>query len=499
MFSSLVVPAIASGQQFNSALGAAFNDPLSNVVFLGQQSRLSRTETLQKFIEGGYPEESLAAFFLYFTHHRCFDSPVGYALLAIESFSRLAWFETIKCRKEGNSDIEACKSNPICFNRALMRVLYQMLTPLAEGLALYGELNAYPGRSKAASQIAINATSVYFERQTKLLMQFAPFSSLYDEFGKWLNAEREKDDSPFAATTALLNDEPEEPWKEPYLIGYAWVNQLIAELHRHSSSARQDTDVSLAFLCSFFFDDWHFASIIARAAWGTLSHIEPTQTIQQITNYLESRIQLIHQPDVDIMFEEYTEALVAGSLNSCSFTNYKPELQQLLQIAGASSGGSELYIHAPKASQYRHIFRFGVMTADEMSLNLNDGICQCDIEGHTYSLPILKGGAPAFRDNGSLVANGYDATIEFVLLKWVPYVCFFFRGNLIAVTDRRLKPIAESEAEVLFGNMSSFYHNEWWRRHYWDLLDPSSNTTCGTHIAQRLQEAETPIRAIYQI
>lgn len=97
------------------------------------------------------------------------------------------------------------------------------------------------------------------------------------------------------------------------------------------------------------------------------------------------------------------------------------------------------------------------MTADVMSLNVNDGSCQCDVEDHTYKLQILAGGVPAFRDNDNLVAKGYYATIEFVLLKWVPYVCFFFQDSLIAVTNRRLNPIPESEAEDLFGSMSSFY------------------------------------------
>jgi hypothetical protein len=80
---------------------------------------------------------------------------------------------------------------------------------------------------------------------------------------------------------------------------------------------------------------------------------------------------------------------VAGSLNECSFTNYNPALQQSLEIFGASAGGNELYIHAPKSSRYRHILRFGFMTADVMSLNVNDGSCQCDVEDHTYKLQIL--------------------------------------------------------------------------------------------------------------
>ncbi len=85
----------------------------------------------------------------------------------------------------------------------------------------------------------------------------------------------------------------------------------------------------------------------------------------------------------------FSRPLVAGSLNECSFTNYNPALQQSLEIFGASAGGNELYIHAPKSSRYRHILRFGVMTADVMSLNVNDGSCQCDVEDHTYKLQIL--------------------------------------------------------------------------------------------------------------
>jgi len=93
---------------------------------------------------------------------------------------------------------------------------------------------------------------------------------------------------------------------------------------------------------------------------------------------------------------------VAGSLNECSFTNYNPALQQSLEIFGASAGGNELYIHAPKSSRYRHILRFGFMTADVMSLNVNDGSCQCEGSylqaSDTYPTCLETGSAGRQRD-----------------------------------------------------------------------------------------------------
>ncbi len=61
------------------------------------------------------------------------------------------------------------------------------------------------------------------------------------------------------------------------------------------------------------------------------------------------------------------------------------------------------------------------------------------------------------RDNDNLVAKGYYATIELSFLNGFHTSASFFQDSLIAVTNRRLNPIPESEAEDLFGSMSSFY------------------------------------------
>jgi hypothetical protein len=170
MFSSLGGPSIIPDAQFGNVSSRAFNDPFSNIVSLGENSELSRTELLQVFRGGTYPSSALASFLHEGTHHRCFDSPVGAVLLGIEAFSRLAWSKSFDCCREGESDVEACSRNPICFNRALVRELCNFLAPMAEGLALYGELDAAPGASLAASVPHLNALAVFFEKGGESLL-----------------------------------------------------------------------------------------------------------------------------------------------------------------------------------------------------------------------------------------------------------------------------------------------------------------------------------------
>ena len=53
MLSSLILPSLTPRAQFEQAVGHAFNDPLSNLVFLG--ASLSRRQTLQSLRDESYP------------------------------------------------------------------------------------------------------------------------------------------------------------------------------------------------------------------------------------------------------------------------------------------------------------------------------------------------------------------------------------------------------------------------------------------------------------
>lgn len=134
-----------------------------------------------------------------------------------------------------------------------MRELYHALAPLVEGLALFGELNALLGSSPACSAMLLNVEEVFFAGM-KRQMAAVPYENFYGSIRDWICEEREKRDA-FANTKHYLETNPARS-DCPCVIGFRWVNDLVAQFHSKCSEAREDLDMTLAFLCSYIFDDY---------------------------------------------------------------------------------------------------------------------------------------------------------------------------------------------------------------------------------------------------
>ncbi|HLJ88552.1 MAG TPA: hypothetical protein VKZ53_17160 [Candidatus Angelobacter sp.] len=491
MFSSLAIPPAISKGQLEDTAGQAFNDPLSNVVYLG--TTLSRREVLRQFQDGTYPIDCLDPFLHEGTHHRCFDSPTGYALLGIESFSRASWWETLKCRAQ-RGDKSDCAGNPTCFNRALLRAIYQLLTPLAEGLALYGELDAAPGASTAASSMLLNSLPVFFyKKMVEILSAGQGIERVYSDFKNYVDAERTRENSMFARTRKALE---QSDGINAYQTGYRFIKDLTRFLHRHSAAASNDLDVTLGFLCSFFFDDWVFATMIAGASWS-ITMGAPSATLSDIAEYLRKRIVELRQPTISMMFDQYAAALATGETTQCDFLHYSRARLEQLSLFNAQAGATELYWRAPKTTQHRHILRVATMIADTVTLNVSNATFLAMIDGVRIQGPGLKDGFPVHPEQSKLEAHGSDTAVELLLVNHQLLACIFYGGNLIAVLDRQFNPIDPDLAEKALGDLSSFTEAESWRRHHWELLNPSLDTTCGAYLEGRLKEAEDWTAVLY--
>ena len=494
MFSSLIVPSLVSKGQLEDTAGQAFNDPLSNVVYLG--TMLSRRETLQQFQNGTYPIACLGPFLHEGTHHRCFDTPTGYALLGIESFSRASWWQTLKCRAPRNEKSE-CGENSTCFNRALLRAIYRLLTPLAEGLALYGELDSTPGSSPAASAMLLNAVSVFFYRKmVEALSAGNGTDPAFKEYKTALEAARTEESGSFARTHNILERSEATPSVEPYRKGYRFIGELAAYLHRHSSPARDDLDVTLGFLCSFFFDDWIFASMIAAASWR-FAEGAPSTNLDNIAQYLATRTAELRHPRVAVMFDQYASALATNTTRQCDFLHYTQERHESLSEFSAQAGATELYWQAPKTTKHRHIFRVATMVADTVTLDVSKGSFSVAIDGLTIDGPALRGGFPSFPKQSTPEAHQNETAVELLLVRFQLFACVFYKGSLIAVLDRQFRPIDPMLAEEVLGDLSPFVNAEYWRRHHWKLLNPNPDTTCGAYLENRLQRADELTSTLY--
>ncbi len=137
------------------------------------------------------------------------------------------------------------------------------------------------------------------------------------------------------------------------------------------------------------------------------------------------------------------------------------------------------------------------MNADTVTLNIEKGTFKATVDGVTVQGAALKDGFPLHPKTPIVEAHGRDTAIEVLMLQHQVFVCVFFKGNVIAALDRQMTPIDLEVAEKLFGDMSPFENAEWWRRHHWELLNPSPDTTCGEYLTARLAEADQISASLY--
>jgi len=518
----LALPSLIPPGVFADTLGAAWNDPISNIVWLGGSPDLDAAKVLTLLNHGTFPTDCLAPFYHEGTHHLCFDSPVGNVLLAIESFSRMAWWKTLECRQEDRVGRLPCSDNPVCFNRRLLRQILTLITPLAEGIALYGELDAAPGAAPAASRILIDALSVFFDARSTELAR-AHIQALRDQgspqpgdshwaeevragvtegvmtaFGAWLRDERMRLGSSFTKARELLASGGSAASGSVYEAGYDWVTRTVADITRHSELAKLDTDLVLAFLCAYIFHDWRLASLLSTASW-TVTGGQPTVAATALAQYLKTRMRDLRSADVGEMVDAYSKELSTGDIRRCSFLHYSREAHEHLAMQIAPQAGAhELYWAAPKSQRDRLLFRFGVLAPDRLLVVPKEKRVTCEVGGSTMALPLLTGGLPFGHEDAPLETGGDESGIELIVLRGRVFVCFFMKGSVVAVTDRHFRPIPDMDAEEVFGDMSSFAHSEGWRRHYWELLDPPEGSSCRRYLNEGLAEIERWATRIYE-
>jgi hypothetical protein len=253
----LVFPAATHEGVRPTGFGSAFIDPLSNAVHIGDATMPEAL--LERFVGGSFPTELLSAVLHEGTHHYCFDSPLGNCLLAIDSSVRMNWLQGLECRRDAGSR-SICATIALCSNRAVLRAVYRLMTPMAEGLALLGELHSLPGASPAVSSVHERASQLF------LLHKFKRNPvAIWADYSSWLSGERSKDDGAFQRTRELLAaDEPAH--MQPYRVGFAWARRSYDDLAARLPGAAKKSDLLTSFLCSYFFHDWKLAELVSEAS-----------------------------------------------------------------------------------------------------------------------------------------------------------------------------------------------------------------------------------------
>src|SRR5258705_12621677 len=113
-------------------------DPISNAVMISGLS--FQRDGVNLLRAGHYPSGCLGAYIHESLHHMCFRSPVGAAIAFLyhRAFVRAA-DQVVKTERSQFDDLHVLE------DIARVETILHVMRPLAEGIALFGEFDAWPG------------------------------------------------------------------------------------------------------------------------------------------------------------------------------------------------------------------------------------------------------------------------------------------------------------------------------------------------------------------
>jgi hypothetical protein len=342
-----------------------------------------------------------------------------------------------------------------------------------------------------------NVLAVFFYRQ---FVQFG--AGALDEalayYRETVSTER-RTAATFERTRAALLA-PQNELNRPYQVGYKWVRAILSSVNESCAEAREDPDVALNFLCSYFFDDLRLAELMADCSWSfDASAVRPKHSIKDVGEYIASRVASLHSPSVASMYQEFERALTKGEIRGCSRLNFSVKRYRRIEELAAQAAANELPWPAPKSSRYRGVFRVAVMSGDSLTIRVKQSRFEMSVDGIQISGPVLSEGLPA-GEQADIITDAPDAiAVELILVRHQFLLCVFYKGSLIAALDRNSQPLPTEIAERLLGDLSPFTHAEWWRRHYWELVNRDANSTCGDFLADHLKQASECANLIYVV
>lgn len=249
-----------------------YTDPISNAVVIAETdaSRLIRGADFRPL-----PEKCLEVLLHEATHHTCFFTPVGRSLAALavsaagETSPRVASDKTRRMRQH---DIV----KHYCFA--------ELFRPLAEGLAVFAQFDAYPGDSPVLSETARKAFFIFFPEKRIRPNASMTSDAEVEEFRSFLCENRWKKRS--VDTKSYLLSLPLSHEKGAYLLGYLFVKNLHLRLIPRCLRLR-DSDLFLSFLTSYWFSDALLAEMLVRDTE------EAEADIQRVFSYFRHRMAVL--------------------------------------------------------------------------------------------------------------------------------------------------------------------------------------------------------------
>jgi hypothetical protein len=205
-------------------------------------------------IGGKYPLEILPTMMHEMVHHWCFRSAVGTALSYLQLRARRL---AMQLTKHGVEE-QPMLSRHFFRDLMLYETTLMVMRPLAEGLALFAEFDAYVGDAKSISTVMSIAYMVCFEYLSKSPEERYPS---YEQLNSLLFGQRLERRGVEQKANLLVH--PFSCADGGYLPGYLLIkNVLFWLLAKQNCSSFNDSDLFLSYTRSFFYDDYRLVALL---------------------------------------------------------------------------------------------------------------------------------------------------------------------------------------------------------------------------------------------
>lgn len=407
-----------------------FTDILSNAVVLNGLNPLDHIDEIR---QGSLDLTYLPNILHECTHHATFNSPVGCALAALWASSQTNWIQQVG------------KSHPTLASRdlAVFQTARTLLTPLAEGLALFAEHDLICGPAPILSNVSQHAMLLFTKGRLSRLLDglcVAPLRAAVqpqseDVLSRTHTAllEEARRHSAWLERKAHLLSQPiDGPHR--YLLGYLAVKAMYRALSK-SVGELMDPEAFFLLLIRHFFHNEELAQTLANLI---PDNVEPQEAYLRVGVDLQGVVERI-QDLFDALYADTKEAIAHALLpllttsGALPLTREDPHATEgrlpldLDFLLGIRTVGM-LNVAWPRLMKHRPEFRFSCL-AVEVEVTA-DGIAI--VRAGKESKEVLRTPAVVNADRGV-----YEGTVEAIRLRNIrtTVICVLSSHGLVAVLD----------------------------------------------------------------
>lgn len=245
--------------------------------------------------ENALPTKFLPFFMHEFTHHWCFNSSVGTALVLLQQRALLLMRAPNLATSDGVQRL---------LYDSVLRYLAasQALMPIIEGLAVFSELNAIPGACRSISSPASWGTMLFVRRAESEPTDVEGWKQAWRRVTRNHRTSAEG----IERKKLLLLTRLEGPGRGNYLRGYLAIQTLHREAHG-KSSLFDDGDFFVTYARHVFFNDHHLAALLLT------DRLSGRQWLAKFLKSLNQRIECFSRSDLDAHARELDKLVSSSS------------------------------------------------------------------------------------------------------------------------------------------------------------------------------------------